>query len=65
MKDDLLKLINVIDNNIYVNTYGSYAEGYTDALSIITQALQDIIEQDFDPYEWETIISKQIEPYAK
>lgn len=65
MKDDLLKLINVIDNNIYINISGSYAEGYTDALSMITQALQDIIEKDFDPYEWEIIISKQIEPYAK
>lgn len=65
MKQDLLKLISIIDNNICVNTIGSYAEGYTDALSMISRILEDIVEKDFDPNECEKTIYEQIKPFIK
>lgn len=65
MKQDLLKLINIIDNNIYINTCGAYAEGYTDALSMVSRILEDIVEEDFNSNEWEKTICEQIEPFIK
>lgn len=65
MKNDLLKLINIIDNTIYVNTVGGYAEGYTDALSMVSRILEDIVEEDFNSNEWEKTICEQIKPFIK